>query len=89
MTVDIKAESAAAKQRIKTNRADNRDHTIVALLDATGTALLGNTELYKKNLHLQENLKLAQEQIRTLTRTNDMQATRLARHLPTPTSMAD
>lgn len=84
MTVDVKAESAAAKQRIKNKTNDNRDLTIVALLDATGTALLGNTELYKKNLRLQEELKAIHVQVRDLTRNNDMLETRMARHAAAP-----
>lgn len=72
MTIDVKAECANAKKRIAQGTGDNRDRVMIALLDSTANVLLANGELYRKNEGLES-------QVRDLTRTNDMLATRLSR----------
>ena len=79
MTINVNAIVLQAKQRIKSGTHDERDTLIVTLLNETANALLASTEHYKTTLQLRKDMDMSQDQVRTLTRANDILASKLAK----------
>lgn len=79
MTIDVNAIALQAKQRIKNGTHDERDTLIVTLLNETANALLSSAENYKTAIQLRKEMGATQEQVRSLTRANDILASKLAK----------